>query len=53
MIEKAVAPCKCACWSEEGAHLLGFEWTVEWTSNQGGLWQSSAYEESRLSIFRG
>ncbi|KAK2544239.1 Bglap [Columba livia] len=35
MIEKALAPCKCACWSEQGAHLLGFEWTVEWTSNQG------------------
>lgn len=30
MTEKALAPCRCAGWSEEGAQLLSFEWTMEW-----------------------
>lgn len=28
MTEKALAPYRRAGWSGEGAHLLGFEWTV-------------------------
>lgn len=42
MTEKVLAPCRCAGWSEEGAQLLGFEWTVGWGEMNGQLGQFMA-----------